>query len=139
MPCALCLIVYFLKILMVDFEKERRAYELLRWVPYSFPEDFDWEKAALGVYSKAQKERSDKALDEFDKANPYETSPELKAFRELEKLGVYQQTDYFSPQKAANGFYTRRLAEYNSNSGRRKRTSPKIKIRSRKSRWLYDR
>ena len=45
---------------MVDFEKEKRAYELLRWVPYSFPEDFDWEKAALGVYSKAQKERSDK-------------------------------------------------------------------------------
>ena len=139
MPCALCLIVYSLEILMVDFEKEKRAYELLRWVPYSFPEDFDWEKAALGVYSKAQKERSDKALDKFDKANPYETSPELKAFRELEKLGVYKQTDYFSPQKAANGFYTRRLAEYKSNSGRRKGASPKIKIRSRKSRWLYDR
>ena len=60
---------------MVDFDKEKRAYEMLRWIPYSFPEDFNWEKASLGLYSKAQKERSDKALDQWEKENPYITSP----------------------------------------------------------------
>ena len=123
---------------MVDFEKEKRAYEMLRWIPYSFPADFDWEKAALGLYSKAQKERSDKALEEHGKQNPYITSPELQAFRDLEKLGVYNQTDSYSPEKASNGHYTKRLAEYNENSSRRTRKSPKIKISRRKGSWLYN-
>jgi hypothetical protein len=123
---------------MIDYEKEKRAYEMLRWVPYSFPEEFDWEKAALGLYSKAQKERSDKALDQHDKEHPYRSSPELEAFRELERLGVYNDKDSYSPIKGANGFYTKRLAEYNNNSARRTRTSPKIKIRRRKGRWFYD-
>tara|TARA_Y100001963_G_scaffold50353_1_gene70504 strand:+ start:239 stop:610 length:372 start_codon:yes stop_codon:yes gene_type:complete len=122
---------------MVDFDKERRAYEMLKWVPYSFPSEFNWELAALGAYSKAQKERSDIALDQWDKDNPYETSTEMKAFRELETLGVYTQSDYYSPAKAANAFYSRRLAEYNNASGRT-RTSRKIKVRRRKSRWLYN-
>ena len=124
---------------MVDFDKEKRAYEMLCWIPYSFPADFNWELAALGAYSKAQKERSDKALDKWEKENPYQVSPELKAFRELENLGVYKQTDHYSPHKASNGFYTKRLEEYRRNSGRRTKPSPKIKNRSRKSRWLYDR
>lgn len=122
---------------MVDFDKEKRAYEMLRWIPYSFPADFDWELAALGAYSKAQKERSDKALDEDDKAHPYESSPELKAFRELEKLGVYNQSDGYSPIKANDGFYTRRLKEYRDNAGLT-RPSSQIKRRFRKSRWDYN-
>ena len=125
------------KLLMADIEKEKRAYEMLKWVPYSFPADFNMELALLGVYSKAQKERSDKALDEFDKAHPYESSPELSAFRELEKLGVYTQKDYFSPQKASDGFYTKRLREYRNNAGL-VRQSQKTKRRFRKSRWNYN-
>lgn len=120
---------------MVDWEKEKRAYEMLRWIPYSFPADFNWELAALGVYSTAQKERSDLALEKWDKENPYEESSELKAFRELERLGVYNQSNYFSPMKASDGHYQRRLAEYNNSSGRTG-TSRKIKVRRRKSRWL---
>ena len=120
---------------MVDWEKEKRAYELLRWVPYSFPADFNWELAALGVYSTAQKERSDIALDRWDRENPYEESSELKAFRGLERLGAYNQSNYFSPMKSSNRHYQRRLAEYNNSSGRTG-TSRKIKIRRRKSRWL---
>ena len=122
---------------MVDFKKEKQAYEMLRWIPYSFPAEFDWEKAALGLYSKAQKERSDKALEEYDKKNPYQTSPELQAFRDLEKFGVYNQNDSYSPEKAANGYYTKRLAEYNENSSRSTRKSPKIKISRRKGRCFY--
>ena len=120
-----------------DFNKEMDAYEMLKWVPYSFPADFDWELAALGAYSKAQKERSDKALDAWEKEHPEETSPELSAFRELEKLNVYTDADHYSPMKASNGFYTRRLAEYN-NASRCSGTSPKIKIRRRNRRWLYN-
>ena len=122
---------------MADIEKEKRAYEMLKWVPYSFPADFNMELALLGVYSKAQKERSDKALDEDDKANPFQSSPELSAFRELEKLGVYTQKDYFSPQKASDGFYTKRLREYRNNAGL-VRESKKVKRRFRKSRWNYN-
>tara|TARA_R100001443_G_scaffold19154_1_gene30510 strand:+ start:83 stop:484 length:402 start_codon:yes stop_codon:yes gene_type:complete len=103
---------------MIDYEKEKRAYDMLKFVAYSFPAEFDWELAALGVYSKAQKERSDKAIEEFEKEHPYESSPQLKAFRELERLGVYTQNDFFSPIKAANEFYTKRLDKYERNRGR---------------------
>jgi hypothetical protein len=123
---------------MIDFDKEKRAYEMLRWVPYSFPAEFDWELAALGAYSKAQKERSDKALEEDDKLNPYKSSPELEAFRKLEKLGVYTDKDSYSPIKAADGHYTKRLAEYFNNIGGSARKSSKIKKSSRRSRWLYN-
>ena len=108
----------------IDLDKERRAYEMLRWVPYSFPADFNMELALLGVYSKAQKERSDKALDEFEKQHPYESSPELAAFRKLEKLGRFTQSDYYSPTKAQESYYTRELKRFtrdrNSSAGRRK-------------------
>ena len=96
----------------IDLDKERRAYEMLRWVPYSFPADFSMELALLGTYSKAQKERSDIALDEFDKQHPYESSPELSAFRKLEDLGRFSQKDYYSPHKAKEGYYTRELERY---------------------------
>ena len=115
------------------FEKEKRAYDMLKFVAYSFPAEFDWELAALGVYSKAQKERSDKALDEFDKENPYESSPELTAFRELERLGVYTQNDFYSPTKATNEFYTKRLREYERN---RRRNSERRSLPSESNRWL---
>ena len=118
---------------MIDFEKEKRAYDMLKFVAYSFPAEFDWELAALGVYSKAQKERSDKALDEFDKENPYESSQELTAFRELERLGVYTQNDFYSPTKATNEFYTKRLREYERN---RRRDSERRSITPVTNRWI---
>ena len=108
----------------IDLDKERRAYEMLRWVPYSFPADFNMELALLGVYSKAQKKRSDDAIAEFEKNNPYETSPELAAFHKLEKLGRFTQSDYYSPTKAQEGYYTRELKRFtrdrNRSAGRRK-------------------
>ena len=60
-----------------DLEKESRAFEMLRWNPYSLPAEFDWELAGLGFYSRMQKERSDKALDALDaeiKANKRATN-----------------------------------------------------------------
>ena len=118
---------------MVDFDKEKRAYEMLKFVAYSFPAEFDWELAALGVYSKAQKERSDKAIEEFEKEHPYESSPELTAFRELERLGVYTQNDFYSPTKAANEFYTKRLRKYERN---RRRNSERRSITPVTNRWI---
>tara|TARA_B100000131_G_scaffold259350_1_gene254853 strand:- start:343 stop:735 length:393 start_codon:yes stop_codon:yes gene_type:complete len=96
----------------IDLDKERRAYEMLRWVPYSFPAEFNMELALLGVYSKAQTKRSDDAIAEFEKNNPYETSPELAAFHKLEKLGRFTQADYYSPSKAQEGYYTRELKRH---------------------------
>ena len=99
-------------------EKEQRAFNLLQWNPYSLPTDFNWELAALGHYTKLQTERSDKALDEFDSINERQASEELAAFHELERLGVYTQADYFSPTKAKEGFYARRLREHTTHTAR---------------------
>ena len=121
-----------------DIEKERWAYGMLQWVPYSMPPaPFDIALAKKNFYSKMQKERSDAALDQFEKDHPYQSSEELIAFRKLEKLGIYTQSDYFSPCKAANGHYTRRLREFESNLRGRSTTSSKPKKSRRKSRWLY--
>ena len=100
-----------------DLTKEERAYALLQWNPYSLPNEFDWELAALGHYSRLQTERSNKALDEFDSINERDASDELAAFRELERLGVYTQDDFFSPTKATQGFYAKALREHRSSAG----------------------
>ena len=53
---------------LVSVEKEQQAYKMLQSIPYSLPPaEFNWELAARGFYTKMQKERSDKALDEFEK------------------------------------------------------------------------
>jgi len=68
-----------------------RAYELLRWQAIAplaeYQETLD--------YVAIQRQRSDIALDQWDKENPYESSPELTAFRELEHMGQYTQHDYY--------------------------------------------
>ena len=95
---------------LVSIEKERQAYKMLQSVPYSLPPaEFNWELAARGFYSKMQKERSDKALDEFEKELQPKISSEMKAFLELEQLGIYNEKDQFNPNKADNDFYTQRL------------------------------
>ena len=58
---------------MTKNDEERRAYELLQWVPYGLPAEFDDELAQAGYYSKIQRQRSDAALDAFDAAHPYQT------------------------------------------------------------------
>tara|TARA_R100001510_G_C7637584_1_gene195489 strand:- start:796 stop:1248 length:453 start_codon:yes stop_codon:yes gene_type:complete len=95
---------------LVSVEKERQAYKMLQSVPYSLPPaEFNWELAARGFYSKMQKERSDKAFDEFEKELQPKISSEMKAFLELEQLGIYNEKDQFNPNKADNDFYTQRL------------------------------
>lgn len=93
---------------MID-DKERRAFNLLQWVPYSLAADFDPALAAKGYYTRFQKQRSDKALDEWDKTNPHEPSLELKAFRTLHDLGHFTDDDYYSPAKAKHSFYAAEL------------------------------
>ena len=94
---------------MLDLGAERRAFALLQWVPYSLPTEFDEDLAADGYYTKTQKQRSNAALNAFDKQHPAERSTELEAFHELERLGIYTNADFFSPTKAKNGYYAKRL------------------------------
>ena len=101
---------------MTNPDAEERAFDLLQWNPYSLPAEYNDEQALLGLYSKLQKERSDRALDAWDEQHPYKCSDELAAFRELERLGVYTPADYFSPSKAKNGHYTERLKQLRDSS-----------------------
>ena len=96
---------------MPDLERERRAWQLLQWAPYSLPTEFDEDLALQGYYTTLQKQRSDLALDEWDKAHETPTSPELSAFKELEAKGIYTQSTLFSPSKAKDGYYTSRLKQ----------------------------
>lgn len=93
---------------------EEQAFSLLQWVPYSLAAEFDEDLAAQGYYTKLQRQRSDQALKAFDKEHQYECSNELSAFRELERLGVFSQSDFFSPSQAKNGFYTKRLKQHHT-------------------------
>jgi hypothetical protein len=81
-------------------DAEERAWELLRWGSRAPLAPFDEELAAEGFYTRVQKERSDAALDEWDKKNPYDADTELSAFHELESIGVLTKADFFSPDKA---------------------------------------
>ena len=101
---------------MTNPDAEERAFDLLQWNPYSLPAEYNDEQALLGLYSKLQKERSDRELDAWDEQHPYKCSDELAAFRELERLGVYTPADYFSPSKAKNGHYTERLKQLRDSS-----------------------
>ena len=103
---------------MTNQDPEERAFDLLQWNPYSLPAEYNDESALLGLYSKLQKERSDRELDAWDEQHPYKCSDELAAFRELERLGVYTPADFFSPSKAKNGHYTKRLKQLRANTGK---------------------
>ena len=82
---------------MIDAEE--RAWELLQWGSRAPLAPFDEALAAEGFYTRVQKERSDAALNEWDKKNPYVPSTELQAFRELESIGILTKADFFSPDK----------------------------------------
>ena len=125
---------------MIDPERECRAYALLQWVPYSLSSDFEQQLAEHGAYSTMQKHRSDKALDDFEQAHPYTSSPELEAFRELERLGVYNQSNFYSPSKAKCGHYSERLKQVQDGSSvtRHVRTSRRSQRYRSSRRWAYD-
>ena len=94
-----------------DFELEKDCYRRLKSVPYSLPPDeFNYELAAFGFYSKLQKERADIALAEFEKELQPRNNTQMDAFKKLQKLGIYKETENFNPEKAENEFYTKRLA-----------------------------
>ena len=109
---------------MTKDDIERRAYKLLQWLPYGLRAEFDDELAQAGYYSKMQRQRSNEALDAFDAAHPYQSSDELTAFRELERLRIYSKQTLFSPSKAKDGFYTRRLKELRAPGGAQRSQSP---------------
>ena len=90
-------------------DRERRAYEMLRWVPYSLPTDFDPALAMAGYYTQLQDHRSNKALDEFERNLPDDTSPELHAYQILQAIGHLNEHDYYSPTRAKRGDYTAAL------------------------------
>tara|TARA_R100000152_G_C6679624_1_gene113827 strand:+ start:246 stop:662 length:417 start_codon:yes stop_codon:yes gene_type:complete len=101
-----------------DFEVEKDCYRRLKSVPYSLPPaDFNWELAAFGFYSKLQKERSDIALDEFEKELQPRNNSQTAAFEELKRLGVYTSDEQYNPEKAEHEFYTNRLQRIRKSRG----------------------
>ena len=101
-----------------DFDVEKDCYRRLKSVPYSLPPaEFNWELAAFGYYSKLQKERSDKALAEFEKELQPSNHSQTAAFEELKKLGVYTEKTKYNLEQAENGFYTKRLKSVRKSRG----------------------
>lgn len=115
---------------MTDLYQEQRAYDLLQWVPYSLPGFFDDDLAAIGHYTGIQAQKSDAALNAWDKDHPFASSSELMAFKELERLGVYSDSDFYSPSKAKDGAYSEQLKRraaprvINSSSSPRRESDP---------------
>ena len=95
---------------------------MLAWASPAGIAPFDEELASKGFYSKIFREHSDRGLAEI-KEKPQ--SSELAAFKQLEQLGVFSQSDFYLPSKASNGFYTAKLAEYRRElrNARRKRAA----------------
>ena len=118
---------------MPDLARERRAWQLLQWVPCSLPTEFDEDLALLGYYTTLQKQRSDLALDQWDKAHEKPISPELSAFKELEARGIYTQSTLFSPSKAKDDSYTSRLKQLDPKADSTGR-SPKPAAANRRTR-----
>ena len=101
-----------------DFDVEKDCYRRLKSVPYSLPPaEFNWELAAFGYYSKLQKERSDKALDEFEKELQPSNYSQTAAFEELKSLGIYTEKTKYNLEQAENGFYTKRLQTVKKSRG----------------------
>ena len=112
-----------------DFDVEKDCYRRLKSVPYSLPPaEFNWELAAFGYYSKMQKERSDKALAEFEKELQPSNYSQTAAFEELKSLGIYTEKTKYNLEQAENGFYTKRLQTVKRSRGiNNKRSSRQTK------------
>ena len=95
---------------------EWRAWEMLRFASLLPPASFDEELASQGWYSKAYREHSDRGLAEIE-AKEKPPSAELAAFKQLEQMGVYDQTVFYSPAKAQQSHYTNELTRTLSGRG----------------------
>ena len=95
----------------MDEANERRAFELLQWVPHSLPSEFDPALAAKNHYTQLQRKRSDLALDAWEQAHAFESSTEMKSFKKLHVLTNHQHDAFFSPARARSGFYSARLRD----------------------------
>ena len=102
-------------------DREYRAWACLQWSPGSAGEPFCEHKAQDRFYSSAQKWRSDFAVKQFDELNDLRWShmSELDCFRELERLGILSQADFYSPSNAAKRFYSKLLREQSNATTRR--------------------
>jgi hypothetical protein len=104
---------------------EWRAWEQLRFASLLPPAEFDEELAAQGWYSAVYHQHSDRGLAEIE-AKEKPPSSELAAFKRLEEMGVLTESDFYSPAKAKNQFYTNRLANqlhsYSNNERTRTRS-----------------
>ena len=114
---------------MTDLYQEQRAYDLLQWVPYSLPGFFDDDLAVIGHYTGIQVQKSDAAFKAWDDDHPFVSSSELTAFKELERLGVYSDSDFYSPSRAKDGAYSEQLKTraprvINSSSPPRRESNP---------------
>jgi len=114
---------------VTDLNQEQRAFDLLQWVPYSLPGFFDDDLAVVGYYTEIQTQKSDAALKAWDDDHPFVSSSELTAFKELERLGVYSDSDFYSPSKAKDGAYSEQLKTrapriINSSSPPRRESNP---------------
>jgi len=118
---------------VTDLEKEMAAYGLLQWVPYSLPTFFDEQLAADCFYTKMQRQRSNAALAIWDDEHPEKSSAELAAFRQLNDLNVYSDNIFYSPSRAKDGGYTKRLKEHLS-SGDSQRSQSTFRP-DRPARW----
>lgn len=115
-------------------DPEEAAFEMLQWNPYSLPNEFDWELAALGAYTKLQRERSDTAIDAVEQEIKRERDrrhkqardgkpgalSELEAFHELERIGVLTESDFYSPGQASEHWYTDALEIHQERTNARK-------------------
>ena len=94
-------------------DAEWRAWEQLRFASLLPSAPFDEELAASGWYSAVYRHHSDKGLAEIE-AKEKPPSAELAAFKQLEQMGVYDQSVFFSPAKANHPLnnYTNELSKF---------------------------
>ena len=107
-------------------EAEWVAWSMLAWASPAGIAPFDEELASEGFYSKVFREHSDRGLAEIE-AKEKPPSAELAAFKQLEQMGVYDDTVFYSPTKAAHSHYTNELTKTLSGRGtkRNQRSSGK--------------
>ena len=89
-------------------DAEYRAWSMLRFASLLPPAPFDEELASQGWYSAVYRQHSDRGLAELE-AKEKPQSEELAAFHKLNEMGVLTQSDFYSPSKAQNHFYSNEL------------------------------
>ena len=92
-------------------EAEWSAWSMLAWASPAGIAPFDEELASQGFYSKVFREHSDRGLAEIE-AKEKPPSAELAAFKQLEQMGIIDDTVFYSPTKAAQSHYTNELSKF---------------------------